>query len=538
MKKDLLEKYSEFNENNTNPESIEIKKQPKEFDFKEAEKVRDNLKQKSKKATIKNEKEMTKRFREFNDISIMDNHISSEPIEIRKHPKEFNFKEAEMVRDNLKNKYQQARLNNLNDVQNREKTFEPITRELKEIKEAVKNTDIDKNKKLDLVPLKKETISFIPKFTSSPNKTNTMSIEEFESDNSEEEIQANKSSDESKNLETVEKIEESQRKHFQTRQIIIGPIAKKHLPYFDNQFGIYYNNEDLFIGNKKVFIRGDDINIENEKYIGTEGLWKLLTKTQDRLCPNENEYTKEDLASYEKILIQTSSMYKQNDPTSKYPKSSTNQKWQNIIRKIWASKKERKGDGLKLYNDKSIQMSPMSYKAIFEKLKLIEGEEEAGNNNTRSEKLTILKTIYKDLQNSIDDPGCLKVLATITDLLSKNISGKGVFNYLLNNLNMPEMHLPGYNYCGPFTDLDRRLERGDQGINKLDEACKKHDIFYKNHKDTESRHIADKVLIKDAEKVFYSSDSSLKEKGEAFLVGNAIKLKTYFGMGINQDSVC
>jgi hypothetical protein len=42
---------------------------------------------------------------------------------------------------------------------------------------------------------------------------------------------------------------------------------------------------------------------------------------------------------------------------------------------------------------------------------------------------------------------------------------------------MPELHLPGYNYCGPFTKLDKRLAKGDERINKLDAGCKEHDIF-------------------------------------------------------------
>lgn len=31
-----------------------------------------------------------------------------------------------------------------------------------------------------------------------------------------------------------------------------------------------------------------------------------------------------------------------------------------------------------------------------------------------------------------------------------------------------EKHIPGYNYCGPGTQVEQRLVRGDYGINKLD----------------------------------------------------------------------
>jgi len=45
-----------------------------------------------------------------------------------------------------------------------------------------------------------------------------------------------------------------------------------------------------------------------------------------------------------------------------------------------------------------------------------------------------------------------------------------------------EAHIPGYNFCGPGTKLQKRLERGDQEINPLDEACKVYDIAYSQNK--------------------------------------------------------
>jgi len=58
-------------------------------------------------------------------------------------------------------------------------------------------------------------------------------------------------------------------------------------------------------------------------------------------------------------------------------------------------------------------------------------------------------------------------------------TGSGILNTLLNKLNnvMPELLLPGYNYCGPFTKVDKRLGRGDEPVNILDAGCKEHDFF-------------------------------------------------------------
>ena len=39
-----------------------------------------------------------------------------------------------------------------------------------------------------------------------------------------------------------------------------------------------------------------------------------------------------------------------------------------------------------------------------------------------------------------------------------------------------EKHLPGYNFCGPGTNVTRRLREGVQPVNELDNACLRHDI--------------------------------------------------------------
>ncbi|KAK4871911.1 hypothetical protein RN001_016035 [Aquatica leii] len=71
--------------------------------------------------------------------------------------------------------------------------------------------------------------------------------------------------------------------------------------------------------------------------------------------------------------------------------------------------------------------------------------------------------------------------------------GKGLINSVIDKLPV-ELHIPGYNFCGPGTKLTKRLAKGDRGINKLDEACKEHDIAYNNYKNIESRHKADDAL--------------------------------------------
>ena len=112
----------------------------------------------------------------------------------------------------------------------------------------------------------------------------------------------------------------------------------------------------------------------------------------------------------------------------------------------------------------------------------------------------------------------------------KIVKGEGLLNSVIDKLPF-ELHLPGYNYCGPGTKLQKRLERGDRGINGLDESCKEHDIAYSNEKHLPNRHMADKKLLKNALTRLTSKDASWKEKLAAIGVSAAMNTKLKLGMG-------
>lgn len=111
--------------------------------------------------------------------------------------------------------------------------------------------------------------------------------------------------------------------------------------------------------------------------------------------------------------------------------------------------------------------------------------------------------------------------------------GRGVVNKLINKLPF-ELHIPGYQYCGPGTKLAKRLSRGDKGINPLDQACREHDIFYSQYKDTASRHKADRVLAERTWERVKSKNASVGEKAAAWAVTNAMKLETNTGMSLER----
>lgn len=109
--------------------------------------------------------------------------------------------------------------------------------------------------------------------------------------------------------------------------------------------------------------------------------------------------------------------------------------------------------------------------------------------------------------------------------------GRGVVNNLINKLPI-ELHLPGYQFCGPGTKLEKRLTRGDQGINLLDKACREHDITYSQSTDIQKRHTADQILAEKAWQRVKSKDSDIKERANAWFVTNAMKAKVKFGLGM------
>lgn len=116
------------------------------------------------------------------------------------------------------------------------------------------------------------------------------------------------------------------------------------------------------------------------------------------------------------------------------------------------------------------------------------------------------------------------------------IGGKGLLNKAINNLPF-EVHLPGYQYCGPGTKLQERLARGDPGINPLDRACKEHDIAYSLSKDTRTRNIADLQLAEKAWQRVKSSDSKLGERINSWLITNIMKGKAKLGMGMKKKNI-
>lgn len=91
-----------------------------------------------------------------------------------------------------------------------------------------------------------------------------------------------------------------------------------------------------------------------------------------------------------------------------------------------------------------------------------------------------------------------------------------------------------YQYCGPGTKLAKRLKRNDPGINKLDSACKEHDIAYEQTTDVAKRNRADDILARKAWDRVKSSDASVGERATALGIAGIMKTKSKLGMGLRR----
>jgi hypothetical protein len=88
-----------------------------------------------------------------------------------------------------------------------------------------------------------------------------------------------------------------------------------------------------------------------------------------------------------------------------------------------------------------------------------------------------------------------------------------------------------FRFCGPGTKLKKRLDRGQHGINNLDELARDHDIAYDKSNSLSDRHKADAILENQAWEVFKGNNSGFKEKAAAWLVTTAMKAKRKLGAG-------
>ena len=95
-----------------------------------------------------------------------------------------------------------------------------------------------------------------------------------------------------------------------------------------------------------------------------------------------------------------------------------------------------------------------------------------------------------------------------------------------------EFHLPTMHFCGPGTDLNRRLEsdgvtpkKDSEPVDRIDAAALKHDIYYSKHRDARSRIEGDKQMIDEVRNI---ENPTCQEAFERVIVVAALSIKRFF----------
>ena len=184
--------------------------------------------------------------------------------------------------------------------------------------------------------------------------------------------------------------EEEEEEHEEDRELV-GDIAYYYLniPNRDPDFGITKKGRDHFIGKEHVIIKDNNIFLPKfgETFIGTDGLWELLTSK------NPQNFTNEDEDMYEDLMVMTNALHRDNDENNPHPKGNhKTYKWLNIIRPIWyrnkggvyrypKKKEEQEGSG--------VVVIPSDPNALLERLDLLLASQEAGHTGVRNELVSI-----------------------------------------------------------------------------------------------------------------------------------------------------
>ena len=190
--------------------------------------------------------------------------------------------------------------------------------------------------------------------------------------------------------------EESEEEPEEDEDGIIGETAKKYLniphKYRDTTFGIRKKDGHHYIGSKHVIIKDDNIIVDGDVFMGTPGLWELIMLKHP---PSEKRVTYDDYNDYERLMIQTNVLHRENDPKNLHPKGSKGLKWKNLLSPMWSRHREREVEKRhvewrkKGYNGKGIVIMPSDPNALLERLDLLLASQEAGHTGVRNELVSI-----------------------------------------------------------------------------------------------------------------------------------------------------
>ena len=195
--------------------------------------------------------------------------------------------------------------------------------------------------------------------------------------------------------------------------INFGPLAVDSLlkaftkKDIDKFYGIYAEDGKFKIGDKFITIEDNDIKVDGITFVGTPGLWELIT------LKNPENYTEEDLTKYEQLVILTNTAYRNNNPTQNYPKQSRGIKWKNIIKPIWkAIQKQKDEDEYQEFEEEDpqpgpsgsgLKILPSDPNALINRFDLLFSSQKAGHTGVRNEIVAILDELKRQGVINVQD---------------------------------------------------------------------------------------------------------------------------------------
>ena len=155
-----------------------------------------------------------------------------------------------------------------------------------------------------------------------------------------------------------------------------------------------------------VILKDNDIYIKEtgERFNGTAGLWELIT-SRDPV-----NFNKEDKDEYERLMIKTNVIHRDDDPKNPHPKGNRGYKWKKIIGPIWYKNQGfSEEDAIKMTNNRryrerlvkkmrkikreyegeGVVVIPSDPNALLERLDLLLASQEAGHTGVRNELVSI-----------------------------------------------------------------------------------------------------------------------------------------------------
>ena len=208
--------------------------------------------------------------------------------------------------------------------------------------------------------------------------------------------------EEKKKKELAEKAKEEDEEEDETRALgktAFGYLHRNKGKYEkDLPFGIHQGNDGFYyIGARKdpnsnyyllndeykITIADDNIVVDDEKFIGTIGLWELIMADK----PDPEKYDINDLTAYKRLVLKTNVLHRDFNPEDPYPRASVSYKWNKILKPIWDEKTA--GKGVEKTAGKGVVVIPSDPNALLERLDLLLASQEAGHTGVRNELVSI-----------------------------------------------------------------------------------------------------------------------------------------------------